>query len=546
MWCFKMNNNLLSSQGLKVLVCVTLLGTSSLFGFGTSKSSQKRDEQRICTVRLFTTNSIQNAEKEISSFSVKLQDEIEIFTIKNSNMVVAQTGRNKSCSALKPLLHAYRSSSFKDAYFIHYNPKKTSLIPVITTSVEDENLKAASVEELVNSPEMSMENDESNEMVDLLNSLKYRGTVGAVFNSYSTDKTDDTLALEGNSDISKRFDWGVVSSNIAFLYDFSDERRRYLILNELYAKYYMDDSILQVGRSINTWGLLEGYSMSDVFNTKNYLSDSFDTSNKYGAFNVEYTTLFDDDKFSLIVKAEEVKQPYPATDNVYNFYNYNDVLETEQSEYRPTTYLKYSGVSGDTLQSEYTLILQNGYDNKRDIVISTTSGEVTQVAYLVNKAVAYVSVTYGDVIYKFEAAYADVLDYSNVSDYLHYGLGLEYVPAVTIGGAELRVLSEYYQYQYFEDGKNENMDLSEMFQNDVFVGVQSSFGDAGSSEIKGGVLYDLENREQTYALSFGTRMKESYRLSMEWKVFVPGDDSNTAIGRMGQFNQATFRANYFF
>ena len=546
MWCFKMNNNLLSSQGLKVLVCVTLLGTSSLFGFGTSKSSQKRDEQRICTVRLFTTNSIQNAEKEISSFSVKLQDEIEIFTIKNSNMVVAQTGRNKSCSALKPLLHAYRSSSFKDAYFIHYNPKKTSLIPVITTSVEDENLKAASVEELVNSPEMSMENDESNEMVDLLNSLKYRGTVGAVFNSYSTDKTDDTLALEGNSDISKRFDWGVVSSNIAFLYDFSDERRRYLILNELYAKYYMDDSILQVGRSINTWGLLEGYSMSDVFNTKNYLSDSFDTSNKYGAFNVEYTTLFDDDKFSLIVKAEEVKQPYPATDNVYNFYNYNDVLETEQSEYRPTTYLKYSGVSGDTLQSEYTLILQNGYDNKRDIGVSTTSGEVTQVAYLVNKAVAYVSVTYGDVIYKFEAAYADVLDYSNVSDYLHYGLGLEYVPAVTIGGAELRVLSEYYQYQYFEDGKNENMDLSEMFQNDVFVGVQSSFGDAGSSEIKGGVLYDLENREQTYALSFGTRMKESYRLSMEWKVFVPGDDATTAIGRMGQFNQATFRANYFF
>ncbi|MBT5933764.1 hypothetical protein [Sulfurimonas sp.] len=524
------------------LICIALLFSSSLFGFGTSKSSKKRDAQRICTIRLFTTNSVQSAVLEMSRLSIKLQDEIEIFTIKNSEMVVGQTGKDENCRALRPLLQEYRSKSFKDAYFINYNPKKTSLTLVGTTRTSNEN-KEIEEDEQISS---SVLNQKNNGMDEFLDSLKNRGTVGAIFNSYSTDKTEDTLALEGSIDLSKSFDWGAVSSNFVFLYDFSDNRRRYIVVNELYAKYYMDEAIVQIGRSINTWGLLEGYSMSDIFNTKNYLSDSFDTSNKYGAFNAEYTKLIDDHKFSVLIKAEEMKQPYPAEDNVYNFYNYGDALDTKAGEYRPTVYLKYSGLSGDTLESEYTVILQNGYDNKRDIVASIASGEVTQIAYLVNKAVAYLSVTYWDVIYKFEAAYTDVLDYSNMSDYVHYGLGFEYVPSVTIGGAELRVLSEYYQYQYFEDDKSENKDLSEMFQNDIFIGVQSSFGDAGSSEIKSGVLYDLENREQTYALSFGTRMKESYRLSMEWKVFIPGDDSNTAIGRMGQFNQATFRANYFF
>ena len=119
MWCFKMNN--------LALICIALLFSSSLFGFGTSKSSKKRDAQRICTIRLFTTNSVQSAVLEMSRLSIKLQDEIEIFTIKNSEMVVGQTGKDENCRALRPLLQEYRSKSFKDAYFINYNPKKTSL-----------------------------------------------------------------------------------------------------------------------------------------------------------------------------------------------------------------------------------------------------------------------------------------------------------------------------------------------------------------------------------------------------------------------------------
>lgn len=399
---------------------------------------------------------------------------------------------------------------------------------------------------------VSKENNDATPKIEsssFLDSISMRGVVGMSYNSYSTDSNPDNFAFEGNIDLKKEFDFGVVSSNVAYLYDLKDENRRYLLLNELYTQNKTENSLIQIGRNIRNWGVMEAYSVTDVFNTKNYLSDSFDMSSKYGAFNAEYTYSFDDQKVSLIAKMEENDQPYPDQDNIYNYLPlpYDGKLETEKSKHRPSIYLKYSGSYSDDLQIDYTVILQNGYDNKRYFTYENSSfNSLIQYAYLVNKSMFYGNIAYENVVFKLETAYTDVLDDPNVSDYTQASFGIEYLPSESINGAELRLLLEYYKYFYADGSKLKNQDFSEMFNNDVFVGVQSSFGDAGSSEIKGGCLYDFTNHEQTYVLNFGTRMKENYRLSMEWMVVVPGDDSATAIGQMGQYNQVTFRANYFF
>jgi hypothetical protein len=272
-------------------------------------------------------------------------------------------------------------------------------------------------------------------------------------------------------------------------------------------------------------------------------------SSKYGALNMEYTYSYDDSKISLITKFEENKQPYPASDNIYNYLPlpYNGELKTEKSNHRPTIYMKYSGTYNEAFGVDYSIVAQNGYDNKRYFnYANATQTSLEQHAYLVNKALFFGNATYKNFIFKFETAYTDVLNDLAISDYTQTSIGLEYLPSQSINGAELRLLLEYYNYTYQDKEKLKNQDFSEIFNNDLFIGVQSSFGDAGSSEIKGGVLYDFTNHEQTYVLNFGTRMKENYRLSMEWMVISPGDDLQTAIGQMGQFNQVTFRANYFF
>jgi hypothetical protein len=381
-----------------------------------------------------------------------------------------------------------------------------------------------------------------------LDEIAFRGTLGLSYNSYSTDENPDNFALEGNSDITKKWDDSLLSGNLALLYDVNDKNRRYVLLNELYYKTKNDDTTFVVGRNIRNWGVMEAYSITDVFNTKNYLSDSFDMSSKYGAANAEFTYSHDKHQFSIIAKAEEIQQPYPKDNNIFNYLPlpYDGILKTEKNPNRPTLYLKYSGTYSGNTQADYSLILQNGYDSKRyfDYGINNTSLE--QHAYLVNKALFYGSLAYENTIYKCEGAYAQVISDPLMSDYYQASAGIEYLPSESINGAELRLLLEYYHYTYADKSKLKNQDFAEIFDNDIFTGLQSSFGDAGSSEIKGGVLYDLHNKEQTYILNFGTRMKENYRLSMEWMVAVPGNEAQTAIKQMGQFNQVTFRANYFF
>jgi len=414
-------------------------------------------------------------------------------------------------------------------------------------AAHDAKLLGQDTPTVANDLQLDYSAEEPEEVDGFFEEIKFRGKIGIIYNGNSSDEYSDNSAIEGYSEFSKSFDSGTLTTNIALLYDFDDSNRRYFILNELYYKIRSDNSTWSFGRSIKNWGVMEAYSISDVFNTKNYLSDSFDMSSKLGALSAEYTYRTEDAKFSMIAKLEEVEQNYPGQDNLYNYRinPYDGRLKTEKSRHRPTVYLTYDDSYYGDIQVDYSLILQNGYDNKRYFTLDPTN-TLDQNAYLVNKVLGYTTITSDNSIYKFEMAYTDVISDPTMSDYMHMGLGIEYLPTELFKGSEVRLLLEYYRYDYFDDSKLKNQDLSEMFDNDIFGGVQSTFGDSGTSDIKAGILYDINNQEKTFILTFGTRMKQNYRLSMEWFVLSPGKETETAIGQIGQVNQVTFRANYFF
>lgn len=533
------------------------LSAAIVYVYGIFTAAEATDKQ--CTIRILTTNSYERALKEVKThLPESLASQITIFSFQQ-RYYIPTLGPASNCAELQEKLSQIKSYGYKNAYFVDYDPKHTSLVKISSSKQHNAPLADSSKSENTAEPEVPLSTKQVSESSQPIaaqepqqepktspfTEVEVRGTIGATFNTYSSAKTADTLAIEGNAELTKEYGWGKTVANLILLADGSDSRRRYLIPNELYAKYNLDAGYLQAGRNVRTWGALEGYSATDVFNTKNYLSDAMDANSKYGAFNAEYTYQPDIASFSVIAKLEEAKQPYPAEDNVYNFYHYDSKLTTEKSKYRPTLYLKYSNSAEvEGYQSDYSFILQNGYDNKRDIV--ENGGNVSQNAYLVNKALAYAVVGKDSLIYKGEVAYTDVDSYSPISDYLQAGFGVEYLPNFSLSGAEVRFIGECYFYHYFDDTKDKYNDFSEMFDHDIFIGAQSSFGDSGSSEIKGGILKDIQNDEQVYTLHFSTRMKQNYRMSMEWRVFVPGTSKETAIGQMGQFNQAIFKTNYFF
>lgn len=540
---------------LHILLLSSMILSHGLHGFGTLNSERTDNSERFCSVRFFSVEDLEDAKKALTRIDQSYQDELYLFNYQN--LYVGQYGMRPSCLELKRDKQWFQEHGYADAYFVNYRPKQTSFKPIISpqppqqeeieTVITDEDNASVKTMDTVDDFDLdSFYSSIPEEERPWYEEIEKRGTLGLVYNSYSSNQTDDTIAVEGNIDLKQNYEWGNIGGNIALLYDFNDDKRRYLMVNELYGKYYDENIIHEFGRTIKNWGVLEAYSISDVFNTKNFLSDSFDMSNKYGALNYEIAMDVDDSQYAFTIKFEEREQPYPAEDNVYNIFQYDKKLNTEKSRYYPSLYLRYSAYAGnDDIQGDYALILQRGYDNKRDMA-QNLQGTYEQHAYLVNKAIAYGNAAFLDINLKAEAAYTDVIDYENMSDYVHAGVGLEYIPPITIGGAEIKMLAEYYRYHYLDDNKSEDVDFSEIFDNDIFIGAKSNFGDAGSSEIKGGIALDLANNEQVYALTFGTRMKQNYRLWMEWKVFVPGDEANTAISKMGQFNQVTFRASYYF
>jgi hypothetical protein len=353
--------------------------------------------------------------------------------------------------------------------------------------------------------------------------VAYKGDIGfeADYISHDTEnKRDNSLALRLNLELKKNFGDGEVVAKVKGVWDKDDKERRYIELSDLYYRYNFENSDILVGRNTRFWGALEFYNITDIFNTKDWLDDPFDYDSKLGSWNVAYTHYFDSSELSLIVKLKEQKQNVQDTESVNNFFPlpYDDDLQTQKSENRPSIYLKYSG-SGEEIQLDYSLIYENGYDNQR--YMSVKNGKLRQNAYLVDKFLAYATLVSGESIYKAEASYT-ISDDEKVSDYGQVGFGVEYTLYGLWDKKDLGLLAEYYRYEVKDDDK---LEISNLFKDDLTLGFRLSINDASSSEVLGGVDLDMDNHEKIYFVEYDTRILDKYKLELSYQHLSPKSES---------------------
>ncbi len=356
--------------------------------------------------------------------------------------------------------------------------------------------------------------------------LEYKGNIGfeaQYLNHDIENKRDNSLALRLESELKKEFGDGEIAINIKALYDKDDENRRYLDFNDLYYKYNFENSDILIGKNTLFWGALEFYNVVDVFNSKDFLDDPFDYDSKLGAWNIAYTSYFDNSEISLILKFHEQKQKMQDRESINNFFPiaYDDDLITQKDKNRPTIFLKYSG-SGDEIQIDYGLIYQNGYDQQR--YMSVENGTLRQNAYIINKFMTYATLVSGDTIYKSEIAYA-LSDDKKVSDYLEFGLGVEYTLYGMWDKKDLGLLAEYYRYEAKDDEKMGADQFAKFFADDLTLGFRLSMNDLSSSEVLGGVDIDIDNKEKIFFVKYDTRVLEKYKLGLTYQHLSPEDES---------------------
>lgn len=339
-------------------------------------------------------------------------------------------------------------------------------------------------------------------------------------------------------------------------YDFKESSqqndRSFIRIDELYAKYDFEDAQVSVGKNIRFWGALEANNIVDGFNPKDLRTDLFN-SDKLGVWNISYAHYTNTGELSLIVKVNEQDQKMAAYPYVYYFFpifvSYDENLQTQKSENRPSVYLRYSASTETEYPLDYAFIFENGYDSQR---YYTSNGPINGTpvtfqahAYLVNKLMTYNTLVVGSTLLKLEANYVDVLDDEVISDYYHLGLGVEHTLSQFYEQADLGLITEYYRYETIEEGKYSDLDLFETFQNDLFLGMRYSFNEGDDASIIGGVILDLDYDEQSYYVEYETRISD-FNLNIDYRYIEPSEDTLTAFNLMQRHQRISVKLGYYF
>ena len=373
-------------------------------------------------------------------------------------------------------------------------------------------------------------------------SMEHKSNIS--FNYINYNNFSNESLISGDTKLKYTNDNFEVVSNIEYLYSDKYLEKRYITLNEFYISKDYDEYSFTFGKIIKFNGELEGYNITDIFNQKNYLADPFDKSKKIGSWSFISTKYFDDDSLELGVKFYEEDVKYPSNNSPYFPFssNYDENLKLSNSQYKPTISLQYNFSSNEDIQSETKLILIKGYDNKRYFIPNNLS-TLNQYAYEVNKFLVLSNILYEDYIFKFESSYTDIVDDKNIANYSQISLGFE-KSFYDIKDIDLTFYSEYYKYIYDQNNKIQNIDIGEIYNNDIFLAFRLNFNDTQSSELKSGILYDLSNYETIYKVELKSRIKDNLVLNIE--LLDISSKENTVLTYIGNHTRAMVGLTYTF
>ena len=360
----------------------------------------------------------------------------------------------------------------------------------------------------------------------------------------SYDNFENELLYYGDTKLEYITDEFRINSKIKYLYSNQYNEKRSVDVDEFYLTREYEDTKIEFGKIIKYLGELEGYNVTDILNQKDYLFDPFNKSAKNGAFILSATKYMENNSFEIGTKFYEANKKYPKVNTPYSIssLSYDEDLKTKSSKYSPTVYLKYNFLTDENIQSDNKIILLNGYDNKRYFIPQNLL-KISPYAYKVNKLLFLSNIVYEDTIFKFEGSYTDVISDDLMSDYMQFSFGVEN-GFYDIGGIDINFYTEYYKYKYKDNTKIKNVDISELYNDDIFVALKFNFNDTGSTTFKTGILFDMKNSEKVFKTEFQSRVKDGFVLSLE--LLNIHSKENTVLTNLAHHTRSMIALTYTF
>ena len=330
-----------------------------------------------------------------------------------------------------------------------------------------------------------------------------------------------------------------------------ETKRSFARVDEWYISQEFSEGTQKVlfGKKIRHWGALEARNITDVFNPLD-LRNSSSSKDKLGVWNSQYSYFTDSGEFSLIIKHFEQDQKISANPYTYYFLptniTFDESIQTEKERHYPSSYISYSASTEWDKPLDYAFVVQHGYDSQKYFTVKNPSPTVLQAnTYLVNKFLSYNTLVVGATLLKLEVAVTDVIDDRIVSDYMHTGIGFEHeVAAFLSKEGKLGIIGEYYYYEIFDQSKLTDLDLYEVFQNDLFLGLRYTFNDADDSSFLAGAVVDNEYDEAAYSAKYETRLRGGFKIEGEYQYIEPSRTTNTAYATVGRTQSVRLDLSY--
>ena len=415
----------------------------------------------------------------------------------------------------------------------------------------------------------------------------YVGVDVQVYPTIPTGKNRSNFTLQQKLEVGYEYDDFEAALNLYAQEDSSDlstdsekqNKRSFIRLDEIYGKYNFENDMVFAGKNIRFWGALEVNNLVDTFNTHDFRTDGLDPQ-KQGAWNVAFTHYFENSEFSMIVKLHEEEEEMAAYPYAYYFFpkeivqtilvappvnsvkvvtaiSYESELYSQESLYRPTLYLSYSGSTDSDYPLDYAVVFQHGFDGQRvfnaDLeTIDSLNYELTfsQEAYLVNKLMSYNTLVVDAALFKFEGQVVKLVDdnvtsstisdngdqgFKKIGDYYQFGVGVEYTLTALLEDGDLGLISECYYYDTFRhsDVIATDLNLFQVFQNDLFLGFRYTFNDSSDSSIIVGAIVDMEYEEQSFSFKYETRIFDVLKMKFDYVYINPSSTDTTAYALMG-------------
>lgn len=385
---------------------------------------------------------------------------------------------------------------------------------------------------------------------DITEEIDFRGNIGPEYQYYHNKpdgKYSENTGIAAELESVYDGEYWYVKSWMKGFVDSKEDERDFLRLDELFAMYRADEWEAALGRRIFFWGALEVYNPVDILNPQDTLYDPFDPDAKKGVNTATYSHFFEESQLDVLIKAGEAGSSIGDEDSPYNLYSvyFNPELSTSHGTDTPGIYLKYSGSTDWDYPLDYAFAFTHGYDNQRYLFLNADS-ELQERAYRANKYLMWHTWVVDATLLKLESSYTDVLDDENVGDYWQLGLGMEHTLEQLFSGNDLGLIAEYYTYNQSEDSLLGRDALSNIFQNDLFLGLRLTLNDASSTEIVGGGIFDLNHHdEQTFYVEAQRRIFDHFMLEMDVRHIEPGNDV-TRFNQLGRHTRTKASFKYYF